>query len=446
MANQQAYSIPFPLFHKVNSRVWIAEAFLLLGVFFSPLGDIRIFLNCCFSDLFFLLSFMTTIDILLRNKKIWSKKLMTYYLFFYAFLVISIASLFNASNFVLKEYFLTIIQFLFSFVVFLQVIFMYWLDPNILFKMITAYSLSVSLFVFAGLYGFLSGFGGTVLVTGMGRVQSLCGSPNRFAFYCMMSVILILCQLYITKIKSFQKVTIVIICIGSGITGLFFSGSRWWFVAVFLILLFLILHYFLRMGEIKSIIIPVLLLGCCYFLLEFIDFHQLSEAFFILIEPARHISKATYRKLYTFYEFLAMGGDLEAFGKRAIVNMLSWEYIVENNYMLLGIGLGSRGLLSEHFMGKVPHNIILSLWLEMGLLGVLWWVSFMALLAFNMFKKSYNEKLLSPAVLLYFILVWATLRTPMAIQNRLWWWGVAILIVISLKNKSPLSKPKIDHI
>ncbi len=187
-------------------------------------------------------------------------------------------------------------------------------------------------------------------------------------------------------------------------------------------LLFLKINFKINLKRIiinSVIFIPIILTGAIYFI----------NKYYNKLEILLHRSIVRANLLISgFIENTDMGNSVDT---RMDLMNFSFSKIFNNfSSFMGGYGIGSFGILyTGNDIREYPHNIILEIWFELGLIGV---SIFLLFIIFNFFGKSKTSKYVSGFVLFFIVL--NMLKSSSLVDIRIYFTFFA-LYLITYENK-----------
>ena len=200
------------------------------------------------------------------------------------------------------------------------------------------------------------------------------------------------------------------------------AGGRGPLIFTLLVLLFLYIFLFvksLKKGKVKKYLVYNILLGCSLIISIFIIIYILFPKTHFLLE--RSLSRMSY-----IIEFIKGSTNYDYSIEARVYHLrFSINQIMQNTTsFLFGYGIGSYGMLYSGYDGRgYPHNIILEVWVELGLIGVILFIFFLL----STFKN--NIRFENPFFWVILFLFFNALKSSSLVDLRIMFGFLAIFII-----------------
>jgi len=405
----------------------IAEYFFYLAIFFLPLTNLTVYKNFIFSDLFFLLSASSFLfyRFNLKKKTFKIKKICFSNILHLSLIIVffSFVSLFNHHN--PAHGLMIILQFIFSLFIVVPLTLYFGYYKEKIRNLLTCYILG---YLFLTLFGFgaVVFLGYETSVTGMGRIQFLARSPNEYGVVSVFVFIFSLLLFRATHDNIIRGRIVSFLGFLVSPIGIVVSGSRTAFlsfVVVASLLMILLLLKFRRLFKFAVFLLIIVILT--------------SGIFLQMMKRSELFSKATIafsKKIGTFFNVMKFF-DLEQFDLSRYEQInTTYSKIIEKGGYLIGEGIDNKEGPIRSELNMRPHDFIFMSWLEIGLIGTIFYILFYLILL--LYVARYLRKYFNINSLCCFCIIAVVIISDLTITNflqkRYAYFFLSISILISL--------------
>lgn len=279
--------------------------------------------------------------------------------------------------------------------------------------------------VFFSLLTVLAVLLGFAKLSGSGRAIFIFGTSNGLANFMMTAYTCTFSLFYIKRIDSvFLNKKIILLCMFIIIFGVFFSGSRG--ALVYVVFLPLIASIFLDKLSVTKVFFIIVISFILLFFFQ--DALELLNGILVYFFNLTNIS--AFDRLSEFISLLISGGvsDLDELDEsRNQTNKIILELLF-NDFSIFGRGLETS--MSSNIYGIKPHNFVLYVWFEMGVLNLVLFLSVFTYILFKAFLSRFKNKNESAnvSILLVVTILYQAMKTPFLLQNLSVW----ILLLFAL--------------
>ena len=276
---------------------------------------------------------------------------------------------------------MVILQFIFSLFIVVPLTLYFGYYKKKITSLLTCYILG---YLFLTLFGFaaMTFLGHEAAVTGYGRIQFLARSPNEYGVVSVFVFIFSL-LLFSTRHDNMIKSQMVpFLGFWVSLIGIVISGSRTAFLSFVLVaslLMILLLLRYKRLFKLAFFLLITAILASGIFLRMMNRSELFSEA-----------TRAFSRKIGTFFNLIE-SFDLEQFDPSRYEQVkIVYSEVMEKGGYLIGEGTDNNKGLIRSKLNMRPHDFIFMSWLEIGLIGTIFYILFYLILFLYMLRHLFR--------------------------------------------------------